>query len=91
MHENNPYGQDNPSKSLSVSNNFYKEKGQDNTLLIILGVAVLAFMGFLSYKSIQQQSLIQQQQQAVALQPKTILTDFVRDKEGRIIQILEKG
>ena len=42
----------------------------------------------------QQQSLIQQQQQAVsmqALQPKTTITEFVRDEKGHITQILEKG
>ena len=92
MHENNPYnGENSHSKSVVVSNNFYKDKAQDNTILIVLGIAVLAFMGFLSYKSMQQQSLIQQQQQAVSLHPKTIFTEFVRDKNGDIKQIIERG
>ena len=87
MHENNPYGQDNPSKSVMVSNNFYKGKSQDNTILIVLGVATLAFMAFLSWKSIQQQANVQQLQ----LAPKTTITEFVRDEKGHITQIMERG
>ena len=55
---------------------------EDNTVLIVIGVAALAFMGFLYWKSTQQGTN--------TLQPRTTLTEFVRDKDGRILQILER-
>ena len=56
-----------------------------NTTIVMIGIAALAFMGFLYWKSIQQPG-------TVALQPaRTTITEFVRDKEGRVIQILERG
>ncbi len=55
---------------------------EDNTVLIVIGVAALAFMGFLYWKSTQQGT--------IALQTRTTITEFIRDKDGRILQILER-
>ncbi len=59
---------------------------EDNTLMIV-GIAVLAFMGFLYWKSIQPQQTLSLQN----LQPKTTLTEFVRDENGYVKQIIERG
>ncbi len=60
---------------------------KDNTMLIVVSIGALAFMGFLCWKSIQQQQTVSLQ----TLQPRTTFTEFVRDKEGRIMQIVERG
>ena len=60
---------------------------EDNTVIIVVGVAVLAFMGFLCWKSMQPQQTVSLQ----TLQPKTTLTEFVRDENGYIKQIIERG
>ncbi len=49
---------------------------EDNTLTIIVSVAVLALVGFLFYRTTVGGGIA--------------LTDFTRDEQGRIIQILEK-
>ena len=60
---------------------------KDTPMLVVVSIAALAFMGFLYWKSIQPQQTLSLQ----SLQPKTTFTEFVRDKEGRVIQIIERG
>jgi len=50
------------------------DKSSD-TYLLLFGLAILMGMGFLFWK---------------VSQPKTTITEFVRDSEGRVIQIIEK-
>lgn len=46
-----------------------------DTGMLLFGLAVLLGMGFLFWK---------------VLQDKTTITEFVRDEQGRVIQIIEK-
>ncbi len=55
---------------------------KDNTVLMVIGIATLAFMGFLYWKSNSPGTNI--------LQPRTTITEFVRDEKGMILQILER-
>ena len=48
---------------------------EKDTGMLLFGLAILLGMGFLFWKT---------------LQPKTTITEFVRDSEGRVIQIIEK-
>ena len=47
----------------------------DNTIVVLFGLGMLGLFGILFWKTLQQ---------------KTTVTEFVRDEQGRVIQIIEK-